>query len=326
MKREKFVFNKYTLSYEKVQISLKTKVSRGFAVFSAIVVFFFFSMFISQYLFDSPKETVLRHELQQMQSVVADLNKELDVMHKGIDNIVARDNGIRAIHELEPLDQNLLNAGVGGRDKYSGYQNLSDRELLQKAQDKISKLKNKIALSTESHNAIIEEFERKEDRMHAIPSLLPVREDMLNKDKNLMSGFGPRLHPVYKIWKMHTGMDFGARQGTPIYATGKGTVVRLENSATGYGRNIIISHGYGFETLYAHMESIHVKEGQSIIRGQQIGTVGSTGTSTAPHLHYEVIKNSEKVNPMPYCLDGLSPEQYQDIIERVAQSSQSFEF
>lgn len=326
MKREKFVYNIHTLRYEKVITPLKAKFFKGFMVFSGVAVYTFIMFHVLSKFVDSPKNKELNKELSNVKEELKMYNKELTMLHAAIDNVQKRDNGIRAIHELAPIDENLWNAGTGGREQYEQYKNYSDRELLAQTAAKVEKLKTKLALVTKSHNEIIDEFKRKEDRMQAIPSLLPVREDLLNKDKNLMSGFGYRLHPVYKVRKLHTGIDFGARHGTPIFATGKGTVVRVEYGSTGYGHNVVISHGYGFETLYGHMDKISVQPGQEIKRGQQIGTVGSTGTSTAPHLHYEVIKNGEKINPMPYCLDGLTPDQYQSLIERASQSMSSFEF
>ena len=141
----------------------------------------------------------------------------------------------------------------------------------------------------------------------------------------LMSGFGYRIHPIHKIRKMHAGIDFGADTGTPIMATGDGHIEKIIKKRTGYGKHIIINHGYGYKTLYAHMSAIDVRTGQKVKKGEQIGKVGNTGTSTAPHLHYEVIYKGKKINPIHYVIDGLSPEEYEDLVNQAKISNQSFD-
>jgi murein DD-endopeptidase MepM/ murein hydrolase activator NlpD len=156
----------------------------------------------------------------------------------------------------------------------------------------------------------------------AIPGIQPVS----NKDlKRIASGFGYRIHPIYKTYKMHTGQDFTAPVGTEVYATGNGTVRKVEYSRRGYGRNIIVDHGYGYQTLYAHLSKIEVRKGQRVNRGDVIGLVGNTGTSTAPHLHYEVIKNNRKINPANFFYNDLTPEEYEQMIEISSRVTQSFD-
>ncbi len=159
--------------------------------------------------------------------------------------------------------------------------------------------------------------------MASIPAIMPLnKKDMSHA---VTSGFGWRTHPIYKTMEFHPGMDFSAEQGTPIYATGDGTVDRADNLAQGYGNHVVLNHGFGYQTLYGHMSRIAVVPGQKITRGQLIGYVGSTGLSTAPHVHYEVMKNGERVNPINYYYNDLSPEQYQQLIELSKKASQSFD-
>lgn len=327
MSKTKFIYNIHTLTFEQVEETLKTKVVKGFMFFSAATVYAAIAIAIAYRFMDSPKEKVQRREIEKMKQELQVANKQLDKLTAAVNNLHSRDNGIyRAMTEQEPIDDDIWFAGIGGSDRHEDLNNMSERDLLIKTREKVEKLKYRISLQSDSYKKIVEAHDRKEDLLASIPTIIPVREDKLNKDKNLMSGFGYRLHPVFKVWKLHTGIDFGARIGTPIYSTGKGTVVKVEHASSGYGKNVIISHGYGFETLYGHMSEILVRPGQKVERGMVIGKVGSTGTSTAPHLHYEVIKNGDKVNPMPYCLDGLTPQEYQNFVEGASQTGVSFDF
>lgn len=327
MAKEKFVYNKHTLRYEKVVTSWKTYLVRTFGFVSSAVVFGALAIVVYTNFFNTPNEKLLKREITKYKQEYNRLNAELDLVSKAVENLRERDKGIyRVILQSDPIDDAVWAAGTGGREKYQDYKNLTERELLAKTAEKIQKLKYKINLQAKSYKQIIEDFERNEDRMQAVPSIKPIREDKINKDIQALSGFGWRLHPVFKVMKMHTGIDFGARAGTPIYATGNGVVTRVESRGSGYGNNVIISHGYGYESLYAHMQTIKVRPGQKVKRGEVIGLVGSTGTSTSPHLHYEIIKDGVKVNPMSYILDGMTPDEYQEFIQRASQTQKSFDY
>ena len=141
----------------------------------------------------------------------------------------------------------------------------------------------------------------------------------------MASGYGYRIHPMYKVRKMHWGTDFSAPTGTPIYATGDGKVTTYKRSRSGYGRHIVIDHGFGYKTLYGHMSKIEVRRGQRVKRGDVIGYIGSTGSSTAPHLHYEVMKDGRKINPINYFFNDLSPEEYEEMLHISSHSNQSFD-
>ena len=166
--------------------------------------------------------------------------------------------------------------------------------------------------------------EDKEKMLASIPSIKPVRSDKLNRGVKLLSGFGYRLHPIHKIRKMHQGIDFSAPRGTAIQATGDGVVEAVKYKKSGYGIHVIIDHGYGYKTLYGHMSKVDVQTGQKIKKGQKIGSVGSTGTSTAPHCHYEVHYKGKAVNPIDYVLDGLTPKEYQELVRLAELDNQSF--
>ena len=163
-----------------------------------------------------------------------------------------------------------------------------------------------------SFRELIDLAKDKEKMLACIPAIQPVRNSDL---KRRISGFGYRIDPIYKTRQMHTGMDFTADRGTEVYATGDGVVELVERKRWGYGKSIIINHGFGYKTLYAHLHDFEVRQGQKIKRGELIGQIGSTGRSTGPHLHYEVIVNGKKVNPIGYYHNDLSPEQYEQLLE-----------
>lgn len=294
---------------KKVEKTLKSKLVRGFAVSAGAAVFILLAAFLGSKLFPSPKEMQLRREMDKMREEYGMFNDELKKCYAALENVRARDRDMyRLMLDLKPIDDNVWNAGTGGSETFDSYMNLSDADMLRKTKEKIAKLKYQLSLQTKSHDELIEAYQKKEDRLVSIPSIKPLREDKLNKSMQLLSGFGMRIHPILHIAKMHMGIDFGAPQGTPIYATGKGTVVRIEYKNSGYGHSVVISHGYGYETLYGHMDKILVTPGQQLFKGQQIGTVGSSGTSTAPHCHYEVIKDGTKAQPHALLLGRPYPQ------------------
>ncbi|MEO1436744.1 MAG: M23 family metallopeptidase, partial [Bacteroidota bacterium] len=189
---------------------------------------------------------------------------------------------------------------------------------------KIDRLGRQITIQSKSLDTIAGMFVEKEKMLAAIPSIRPVRS--LTREIKLFSGFGMRLHPIHKVKKMHFGIDFTAPKGTPVYATGNGKVVEVKRSRTGYGNKVVIDHGYNYRTLYAHLNTVNVKVGQKVLKGELIATIGNTGTSTAPHLHYEVIHKNQKVNPIHFCIDGLTPEEYREMAEMASIPNQSFDF
>ena len=156
----------------------------------------------------------------------------------------------------------------------------------------------------------------------ALPAIQPVSNKNLSR---MASGYGYRIHPIYKTRKMHSGMDFSAKTGTEIYATGDGKISKVRKSRRGYGNHVVIEHGYGYKTLYAHMSKYIVRKGQKVKRGEVIGYVGSTGTSVAPHLHYEVHKDGKKINPVNFYYNDLTPEEYEKMLEISSQNNQSFD-
>ena len=327
MKKEKFIFNPLTLTYEKDQKSLKSKMVRFFglgstAVFSGLIFFM-----IAQTYFPSPKERALMRELEQMKFQYNLVDEQLDRMESMLNDLQYKDANVhRLVFGIEPIDSSAWNAGVGGHDiteNVTPYKNTY--KTLKNTLSKASNLQTKLSIQRASLDSLLVLANNRENYFNAIPSIKPVQAGHTDNKIPYLSGYGMRIHPVYKIPRMHTGIDFGAPTGTPVRATGDGKVVTVTRDGSGYGLHIVIDHGYGYRTLYAHLKNFEVKEGDFVKKGQFIGTVGNSGTSVAPHLHYEVHYNGKPVNPIKYCLDGLTPQEYSQLVELAAQENKSFD-
>lgn len=323
MPKTKYHFNKHSLKYEKVVVSAGKKLLRIFGFLSTSMVFASAIVFVAYIYFPSPDEKRLKRQLEETTFQFELLNKRSEKLEKVLKDMQERDNTIyRVIFEADPIPQSVREAGYGGADKYAELSNYYNADLLTETTKKIDKLSKQLYVQSKSFDEVFDLAKNKSVMLACIPAIQPVS----NKDlKRLASGFGWRIHPVYKNEMFHSGIDFTAPTGTEIYATGNGVVERVEINGHGYGNNIIINHGFGYQTLYAHMSRVKVYHGQKISRGELIGFVGSTGTSIGPHLHYEVIKNGDKVNPVNFFFNDLTPDEYQLTLDIAATKNQSFD-
>lgn len=323
MPKTKYHFNAHSLKYEKVVVSLRKRLLRIFGFLSTSMVFAAVIVFVAYVYFPSPNEKRLRRQLEDSSFQLELLNKRSEKIERVLKDIQERDNTIyRVIFEADPIPQSVREAGYGGADKYAELSNYYNSDLLVETTMKIDKLSKQLYIQSKSFDEVFNLAKNKSEMLACIPAIQPVSNKEL---KHLASGFGWRIHPVYKTEMFHSGIDFTAPTGTEIYATGNGVVERVEINGHGYGNNVIINHGFGYETLYGHMSRIKVYQGQKISRGELIGYVGSTGTSSGPHLHYEVIKNGEKVNPVNFFFNDLSPEEYRLTLDIAATKNQSFD-
>ncbi|MCH2082063.1 MAG: peptidoglycan DD-metalloendopeptidase family protein [Saprospiraceae bacterium] len=329
MRKEKFVYNTHTLQYEKIKESLSTTILRAFMVTCAILFTgILFAVFIFPHFQQtSPEVKAKQAEIDALKEVVADANRDVARYEKSLQNLQERDAyAHRMIFGMDPIDDNVWNGGVGGHEKYVEYKEYkSSGEQIIDLKTNLDRLKRKLVLQSKSLDTITELAKQKEEMFAAIPSIKPVRGDKLARGIYNLSGFGRRIHPILKIPKMHHGIDFTAPTGTPIYASGAGKVIRAEYSRT-FGNVVVIEHGYGYKTIYAHMSKMLVKKGDEVIRGHEIGKVGNTGRSTAPHCHYEVHHKNKPVNPINFCLDGLTPKEYMMLIDAANLPNQSFDY
>lgn len=325
-RKEKFVYNIHTLTYEKVVIPLKTRIWQAFGFFSVVIVTSLLMLTVFYTIFPSPREADLMREIDQMSAKYKQMSNQVDVMSKVLTNIQDRDANVhRMVFGMDPIDQDVWNAGVGGHEAHPElaafkYGSTDIRDAL----DKIDLLSRQMVLQSKSLDTIQNLAKNQEKMLASIPSVKPVREDKLQKSIGTLSGFGYRIHPVYKIRKFHAGLDFPARVGTAIQAPGDGVVVET-GWHNGYGNCVKVSHGYGYETLYGHMSKITVTVGQHLTKGQKIGEVGDTGLSTAPHLHYEVHYKGKPINPINFCMDNLTPVEYQQMVNAATKANQSLD-
>jgi len=323
MSKVRYKYNTKTLSYEKAVTPLRTRVFRAISFLGTASVIGVISVIIAFRYFDSPKEKQLRREMEKMQIQYDLLNKRMNNLAVVLDDLEQRDDNVyRAIFEAEPIPDDIRKSGFGGADRYNDLEGFTYSQLMISTTQKMDQLAKQMYIQSKSYDEVVKLAENKEKLLSSIPSIMPISVKDL---KGTPSGFGYRTHPIYKIVKMHTGMDFNAVIGTPIYATGDGVVERADAEASGYGNHVVINHGFGYETLYGHMSKIMVAPGQQVKRGEVIGLVGNTGTSSGPHVHYEVIHNGNKINPISYYFLDLSPVEYQQIIQQSSQSNQSFD-
>lgn len=323
MAKHSYKFNPESLSYVKVRRSARQKALNFFMYFLATVILAVIYSAIFYSFFDSPKEKGLKRQISELKSNYDIVQEDCKRMETVLADLQERDDNIyRTIFETEPIHSSIREAGVGGTNVYRDLEGMENSEIVISTKKQLDKIMKKIYVQSVSYDEVIKLAKNKETMLACIPAVQPIS----NKDlTRTASGWGWRIHPIYKIRKFHEGMDFTAPTGTDIYATGDGVVIETASSHRGYGNNVTIDHGYGYKTLYAHMDKFKVKPGQKVKRGDVIGTVGNTGLSTAPHLHYEVFLNNVKVNPVNFYFNDLSAEEYENMVEISVKSGQTFD-
>jgi len=323
MQRFKYKYNPKTVKYEKVKLTWKDKFLRFFTYFMATIVIAIAYNLAFGIFFDTPKEKGLKRENKQLRLQYQILNKRFDLVEKTLNDLQQRDNNIyRVIFETDPISSSVRKAGFGGAERYQKLRQLKNSEVVVKTAQRLDKLSKHLYVQSRSYDQIINLADNKKEMLSSIPAIMPVSNEDLTRTA---SGYGWRIHPIYKIKKFHEGMDFTAPTGTEVYATGDGVIEKVKSSYRGYGKRVVIDHGFGYKTRYAHLTKFNVRRGQEVKRGDVIGYIGSTGLSTAPHLHYEVQKGEEKVNPVHYYFNDLTPEQYEKMIFISRNSGQSFD-
>jgi murein DD-endopeptidase MepM/ murein hydrolase activator NlpD len=323
MSKIKYKFNTKSLTYEKVETSWKQRIFRVLSYLATGTVFAFITIFFAYKFFPSPQQKILERENEALKLQYDLLNKRLENISSVLSDLEDRDDNIyRVVFESEPIPGNIRKAGFGGVDRYKELMGYENSQLVIETTKKLDQIAKQMYIQSKSFDEVIKLAKGKEQMLASIPAIQPISAKFL---RHAPSGYGWRTHPIYKTSEFHPGMDFAAPQGTPIYATGDGVVERADDGASGYGNHVVIDHGFGYQTLYGHMVRFVVTPGQKVKRGQVIGYVGSTGLSTAPHVHYEVIKNGEKINPVNYYYNDLTPAEYQQLIELSSKSGQSFD-
>jgi murein DD-endopeptidase MepM/ murein hydrolase activator NlpD len=323
MKKIKYYYNTHTLRYEKLITPLRVKLLRIFAfIATALVTSALISYFAFQFV-GSPAEKLLRADNERMKYQYQDLSKEIEELQQQMKELEKRDNDVyRTIFEAAPIPDTARANALEKEKEIAKVEKMRDNELVRSIYSSLNNLTSRMMAQKKSYQELAVLVKNKEQLLSATPAIQPVSNKDLNR---IASGFGYRIDPIYKTPKLHAGLDFSAPQGTPIYATANGTVRLATYSDAGYGNHVIINHGYGYETLYGHMVRVKARSGQRVTRGEVIGYVGSTGKSTGPHCHYEVHKNGQKLDPVYFFYNDLSPQQFDALLKRAQASNQSFD-
>lgn len=323
MKKIKYFFNTHTLRFEKVEVPLRVRLLQLFGFIAASIVTGITIVVIMFQYIDSPKEKLLRQQnesYKESYSVIQERVKQLELQ---MNELEGRDNDVyRSIFEADPIPDSARVKEMEAKKEVNLIQNLSNNELLTNMAGQLNNLSLRMAFQGTSFVEITNMVKNKEKLLKAIPAIQPISNKNLNR---VASGFGYRIDPLYKDYRLHAGLDFAAPVGTPIYATSDGVVQTAGFNTDGYGNKVVINHGYGYQTLYGHMVRVKAKVGQSVKRGEVIGYVGSTGKSTGPHCHYEVIKRGVKVDPVYYFYNDLTPAQFDRMLKAAAANKQSLD-
>lgn len=323
MPKVRYHFNPKSLKIEKIQVTLRQKVTRLLSVIATGLVFATVVLLLAYNFLESPKERMLERELDQYGLQYKILNDRLAQVQSVVSDLQDRDDNIyRVIFESEPIPSSVRKAGFGGTDRYEKLEGYKNSEIIKSTTQKLDMITSQLYVQSKSYDEVFELAKKKEDMMASIPAIQPISNKKLRR---IGSYYGYRTDPFYKVTKFHEGIDFTASVGTEIYATGDGTVVSVERSRGGYGNCIIINHGFGYQTLYAHLSKMDVRRGQKVTRGQVIGRVGNTGKSTAPHIHYEVHKGSKSIDPINYFFNDITPEEYELMTELSQRPSQTLD-
>lgn len=323
MSKTKYKYNPKTLAYEEVSLSPMAKFLRALLWVAPSLVFGLILSIIFSNQFVSPREKALQRKLALNQEMLEEMNKEFALAERVLDEVQKRDEDLyRLALYADEFPEELRLMGTGGSDQYAELEAYSNNDLMVNTTKRLDKLMRRINAQRLSFKELIDLAKNKEKILASIPAIQPVRNSDLKK---LASGYGWRIDPIYKTSKFHSGMDFTSDIGTEVYATGDGVIESVETSSWGYGKCIVVNHGFGYKTRYAHLSAFKVKEGDKVTRGDLIGLVGSTGKSTGPHLHYEVEHYGKKLNPVHFYHSDLSPEQYEKLLQMSEKSFKAFD-
>jgi murein DD-endopeptidase MepM/ murein hydrolase activator NlpD len=325
MKKVKYYFDPENLAYRKIKPLKRRSIGYIllFLLSSSLFGFLGFVALLNTPYFETPKDRLLTREIENLRLQYSILNKKLNQIDEVAANIEERDNNLYRIYFntaaiADKNDRSILEKSL----RYRELEGFNNSDLVINTTKRIDKLSESLSNQSKSLDEIVKLAKAKNNLLSAMPAIQPIRNENL---KQMVSGFGYRSDPFTKVRKFHEGMDFTAKTGTPIFATGDGIVERADNTKSGYGNHIVIRHGFGYQTLYGHLSKYKCKAGQRVKRGDIIGYVGSTGRSEAPHLHYEVHKNGEVVNPLNFYYGNISAAEYVAISKLANQENQSLD-
>jgi len=323
MSRVKYFYDPETLSYREIKKNTSTRLKLFFGFILSSLSFGFLIVFVSSFFLESPNEKALKRELDNMQLQYTFLNQKLSEIEEVLSNIEERDNSIyRLYFEANPIPEAQRLQGFGGVNRYKKFEGFKNSDLIISSNKRLEILQKRIVVQSKSLDEITKLAKDKENFLSRIPAIQPIKNEDLTR---MASGYGYRNDPFTKTLKFHSGMDFTSPRGTPVYATGDGIVKRADSGSSGYGRHIRIDHGYGYVSLYAHLYKYNVVPNQQVKRGQIIGFVGSSGRSQAPHLHYEIIKDGNKINPLNFYYGNLTKDEFNNLLKKASTENQSLD-
>lgn len=323
MSKVKYYYDSDTLSYRKITRKKRRTFKYIIAFLFSTALFAVLTVFIAGQFLESPKEKALKRELSNMELQFDLLNKKMQEAEAVLTNVEDRDNNIyRLYFESNPIPEEQRKAGFGGINRYRTFEGFNNSKLIIESNKRIDILQKRIVVQSKSLDEIAILAEEKEKLLASIPAIQPVTNEDLTR---MASGYGIRTDPFNKTRKMHWGMDFTAPRGTPIYAAGDGVILRADSNSSGYGNHIRIDHGYGYVSLYAHLYKYNVGKNQKVKRGDLIGFVGSTGRSEAPHLHYEIFKDGDRINPINFYYGSLTAEEFSKLLDHSSLENQSLD-
>lgn len=323
MAKPKYVFNHKTLAYEKYTIGWKKRFLRFFYYILTSGALALSFVVLAHYFLGSPKERMQSRELEFMKLEYDRMQARLEILDTLLNEMQQRDDNIyRLIFEAEPIPSSIRKAGYGGVDRYEKMLGYHNSEIVVETSKRLDRIASMLYVQSKSFDEVLELAKNKAEMLASIPAIKPLKDTDVRR---ISSHFGFRLDPFYKVGKFHQGIDFSAPIGTEVYATGDGIIASADKNYYGYGHVVTIDHGFGYKTMYAHLNAIHVRKGEKVKRGQLIARVGNTGKSTSSHLHYEVRKNDRPVNPIHFFFNDITPEEYEQILELSLLPSQTMD-
>ena len=315
MRKVYYIYNPQTQTYDRIYPTVRQRIMSYLRRLFIGMGLWAGSVIVLLLIFGSPSEKELRAENSQLQAQYNVLSRRMDEAMAVLQDIQQRDDNLyRVIFMADPIPSAIRQAGYGGTNRYEHLKDMANADLVINTTQKLDALTKQLYIQSNSFDEVVEMCKNHDKMLGCIPAIQPIS----NKDlKRTASGYGTRIDPIYRTTKFHSGMDFSAPLGTDVYATGNGKVIKV-GWQTGYGKTIVIDHGFGYQTVYAHLNDYHTKVGKEVMRGEVIGFVGNTGRSTGPHLHYEVHVKGRVVNPVNFYFMDLSAEDYDRMIQMAA--------
>lgn len=316
-KKIRYYYDEETCTFEEERITVGSVSRKVLSYVSVSGLLAVLGLALYFFVLDDPKHAYLKAQNAMLQGRVQALDSQLATLENQVDGLHEQDNKFyRSLMNSDRIDDGYWNGGIGGA---ANYKKTNEPEVLREAEKRLDLLNNKVKIQNKSYDVLFGLLAEKEDELRHTPAIKPV-------PGRIISGFGMRMHPIHGFRKMHTGLDMQANTGTPVHASADGIIKLAGTSRGGYGKQVEIDHGgYGYVTKYAHLSSIEVAQGAKVKRGDIVGYTGNTGLSKGPHLHYEIIKNSKKIDPIDYFYGDQTPEQYVTLREQAKLDTESMD-